>query len=311
MPKFERPRIFRPPSEWMSYYLPLTSGCSNNTCIFCYYYGSRLQIRDLQEVKGEIDALKLFKTKGMAVPGMSPVVYHLASQWDGRRIFLQDGDALVYPFPRLLEVLDYINECFPDLERIAVYATAQDILRRSVDELRQLKERKLTILYVGLESGDDAILKMVGKNTSSQEMIAAARRAREAGVALSVMVILGLGGVELSERHALATARVLSEMDPEFGAALTLTVVPGTPLHQRVESGEFSIINPFQSLQELRVIVANLDVTSCFFSSMHASNYLTIRGTLPEERGKMLSQIDKVLERRDPSLLRPEGFRGL
>jgi len=295
----------------MSYYLPLTSGCSNNTCIFCYYYGSRLQMRDLKEVKEEIDALKLFKTRGLAVPGISPVVYQLASQWDGRRVFLQDGDALVYPFHRLLEALDYLNERFPDLERIAVYATAQDILRLSVEQLQELKRRKLTILYIGLESGDDEILRTIGKNSTIVEMIDAAKRTREAGLALSVMVILGLGGVELSERHALATARVLSLMDPEYGAALTLTVVPGTPLYDQVQSGEFRLIDPFQSLQELRTIIANLQVTSCFFSSMHASNYLTVRGTLPADRDKMLAQIDTVLKKRDPAMLRPEGFRGL
>jgi len=295
----------------MSYYLPLTSGCSNNTCMFCYYYGSKLQMRDIAEVKEEIDALKLFKTQGLAVPGMSPVVYQLASQWDGRRIFLQDGDALVYPFPRLLEALDYLNERFPELERIAVYATAQDILRRSADELRQLGERKLSILYIGLESGDDEILKAIGKNSTAAEMVQAAQRVKESGLALSVMVILGLGGVEKSEEHALATAGVLSKMDPEFGAALTLTVVPGTPLHGMIERGEFKPISPFQSLQELRTIIANVELTSCFFSSMHASNYLTVRGTLPDDKAKMLAQIDKVLEKRDPSMLRPEGFRGL
>ncbi len=311
MSTFERPRIFRPPSEWMSYYLPLTSGCSNNTCTFCYYYGSKLQMRELKEVKEEIDALKLFKTQGLAVPGVSPVVYQFASQWDGRRIFLQDGDALVYPFPRLLEALDYLNERFPRLERIAVYATAQDILRRTAGELRQLGERKLTILYTGLESGDDEILKSVGKNSTAAEMIGAAQRVKAAGLQLSVMVILGLGGVELSERHALASASVLSQMDPEYGAALTLTEVPGTPLQQQIECGEFKVVTPFQSLQELRTIIAHLQVTHCFFSSMHASNYLTVRGTLPEDRDKMLSQIDRVLEKRDPSMLRPEGFRGL
>ena len=311
MSRFERPRIFRPPSEWMSYYLPLTSGCSNNTCMFCYYYGSKLQMRDIAEVKEEIDALNLFKTQGLAVPGMSPVVYQLASQWDGRRVFLQDGDALVYPFPRLLEALDYLNERFPELERIAVYATAQDILRRSADELRQLGERKLSILYIGLESGDNEILKAVGKNSTAAEMVQAAQRVKESGLALSVMVILGLGGVEKSEEHALATAGVLSKMDPEFGAALTLTVVPGTPLHRMIERGEFKPISPFQSLQELRTIIANVELTSCFFSSMHASNYLTVRGTLPDDKAKMLAQIDKVLEKRDPSMLRPEGFRGL
>ncbi len=311
MSSFQRPRIFRPPSEWMSYYLPLTSGCSNNTCTFCYYYGSRLQMRDVAEVKEEIDSLRLFKSRGIAAPGIPHVVYQLASQWDGRRVFLQDGDALVYPFPKLVEVLDYLNERFPELERIAVYATAQDILRRSADELKELGKRKLNILYIGLESGDDETLKRVGKNTTAADMIAAAQRVEEAGLDLSVMVILGLGGVERSEQHALASADVLSAMDPEFGAALTLTVVPGTPMHAAIECGDFKPVSPFQSLQELRLIIQNLRVTHCFFSSMHASNYLTVRGTLPDDREKMLAQIDRVLERQDPGMLRPEGFRGL
>lgn len=311
MSRFERPRIFRPPSEWMSYYLPLTSGCSNNTCTFCYYYGSKLQMRDIEEVKAEIDALHLYKTKHIAVPGTDPMVYMLANQWDGRRVFLQDGDALVYPFPKLIEALDYLNERFPDLERIAVYATAQDIMRRSVEQLQELKKRKLSILYVGLESGDDEILREIGKNATSADMIAAAKRVDEAGLDLSVMVILGLGGVERSERHALATADVLSKMDPEFGAALTLTVVENTPMHDLIESGRFHAISPFQSLKELRTIIANLNVTDCFFSSMHASNYLTIRGTLPRDRDKMLATLDRVLQKGDASMLRPEGLRGL
>ncbi len=295
----------------MSYYLPLTSGCSNNTCAFCYYYGSKLQMRDIEEVKAEIDALHLYRTQRIGVPGMDPVVYMLANQWDGRRVFLQDGDALVYPFPRLIEALDYLNDRFPDLERIAVYATAQDIMRRSVEQLRELKKRKLTILYVGLESGDDEILREVGKNATSADMIAAAQRVDQVGLDLSAMVILGLGGVEKSERHALATADVLSRMDPEFGAALTLTVVEGTPMHDLIESGRFQPISPLQSLRELRTIVANLNVSNCFFSSMHASNYLTIRGTLPQERSKMLAILDRVLEKGDSSALRPEGLRGL
>ena len=311
MADFTRPRIFRPPSESMSYYLPLTSGCSNNTCIFCYYYGSRLQMRDIEEVKSEIDALHLFKTQGIAVPGMDRTVYVLASQWDGRRVFIQDGDALVYPFPKLIEILDYLNERFPDLERIAIYATAQDILRRSVDELRQLKDRKLTILYIGLESGDDQILKDIGKNTNAEEMVAAAQRVEEAGLTLSVMVILGLGGVERSEEHALASADVLSRMDPEYGAALTLTVVPGTPMHDMIERGDFHPVSPFQSLRELRTLIEHLRVTNCFFSSMHASNYLTIRGTLPDDRISMLARLDQVIQKGDSRALRPEGFRGL
>lgn len=268
-------------------------------------------MRDVAEVKEEIDALRLFKSRRVAVPGMPHVVYQLASQWDGRRVFLQDGDALVYPFPKLIEVLDYLNDRFPSIERIAIYATAQDILRRSVDELKELLRRKLSILYLGLESGDDEVLSQVCKNTSATEMVAAAQRVEEAGLALSVMVILGLAGAERSEQHAVASADVLSQMDPEYGAALTLTVVPGTPLHTAIERGEFKPISPFQSLQELRLIVQHLELTRCFFSSMHASNYITVKGTLPAEKDKMLAQIDRVLDKRDPSLLRPEGLRGL
>ena len=311
MANFTRPHIFRPPSEASSYYLPFTSGCSNSTCKFCYYYGSKLQMRDIEEVKAEIDALHLFMTSGIATPGIDRTVYMLASQWDGRRVFIQDGDALVYPFPKLIEGLDYLNEKFPDLERIAIYATGQDINRMTVDQLKELKKRKLTILYIGLESGDDEILKAVGKGATTQEMIQAAQRVEEADLTLSVMVILGLGGVELSERHAMATAGVLNKMDPEFGAALTLTIVPGTPMHDLVESGQFHLVSPFQSLSELRTIITNLDLTDCFFSSMHASNYVTIRGTLPRDKDKMLATLDNVLQKQDPRMLRPEGFRGL
>ena len=311
MADFARPRIFRPPSEASSYYLPFTSGCSNNTCTFCYYYGSKLQMRDLEDVKKEIDALHLFMTRGISTPGIDRTVYMLASQWDGRRVFLQDGDALVYPFPKLIEGLDYLNDKFPNLERIAIYATGQDINRMSVDQLKELKKRKLTILYIGLESGDDQVLRDVGKGATTAEMIQAAQRVEEADLTLSVMVILGLGGVERSEQHALATAQVLTKMAPEFAAALTLTVVPGTPMHDLVESGKFKPVSPFQSLSELRTIIANLDLTDCFFSSMHASNYVTIRGTLPGDKAKMLATLDNVLKKQDPRMLRPEGFRGL
>lgn len=135
---FNRPDIIRPPSEWKSYFLPVTSGCSNNTCAFCGYYGSKLQIRDVADVKSEIDALALFTRSGIRLPSIPKVVYAVAQDWDGKRIFLQDGDALVYPFPKLRDVLRYLNEKLPDVERIATYATPQDILRRSVDELKEL-----------------------------------------------------------------------------------------------------------------------------------------------------------------------------
>jgi radical SAM superfamily enzyme YgiQ (UPF0313 family) len=308
---FIRPNIIRPPSEWRSYFLPVTSGCSNNTCAFCMYYGSKLQMRNVEDVKKEIDALALFTRKGIRLPGVSNVVYDIAQGWDGKMVFLQDADALVYPFPKLREVLKYLNEKLPSIERIGIYATPQDILRRSSDELKELKRLKLGIIYMGLETGDDELLQKIGKLVSSDEMVKAGRTVKEAGITFSVTVILGLGGVEGSQKHALATAKVLSEIDPEYVGALTLSFVPGTPLYEQRERNEFHPLSPFQSLEELKLIIENSNFTDCFFSSMHASNYLSVRGRLPRDKEKMLSEIDKVLAARNPSLLRPEFLRGL
>jgi radical SAM superfamily enzyme YgiQ (UPF0313 family) len=308
---FERPDIIRPPSEWMSYYLPLTSGCSNNTCIFCNYYGKKLRMREVEEIKREIDALALYWNSGLCLPDIPRIVYEIARGWDGKRIFLQDGDALVYPFPRLREILEYLNGRFPDIERTACYATCQDILRRSIGELKQLKELKLGIFYTGLESGSDQVLHKVNKGANSSQMIEAAWKAKEASFIMSITVLLGLAGVEETREHALDTARVLSEIDPEYCGALTLTLVPGTPLYREWEEGKFHPISPFQSLEELKIIVENSNFTNCFFSSMHASNYFSIRGNLPQEKERMLAELDYILTRRDSSLLKPEFLRGL
>jgi coproporphyrinogen III oxidase-like Fe-S oxidoreductase len=268
-------------------------------------------MRDVAGVKQEIDALALYMRRGVRLPAVPYIVYAVAQSWDGGKVFLQDGDALVYPFPKLREVLEYLNEKFPHLERIGIYATPRDILRRSSDELRSLKELKLSIFYVGIESGDDEVLQKVGKGVNYHQMVEAGRKAKEAGITLSVTVILGLGGVEGSEKHSLETGRILTDIDPEYGGALTLTLVPGTPLYEQWERGDFHPISPFQSLEELKVIIENSSFTDCFFSSMHASNYVSVRGRLPHDRERMLGELESVLARRDPSLLRPEFLRGL
>jgi radical SAM superfamily enzyme YgiQ (UPF0313 family) len=239
------------------------------------------------------------------------VVYAIAQDWDGKRIFLQDGDGLVYPFFKLREVLRYLNEKLPGVERIGTYATPQDISRRSVDELKELRQLKLGIFYTGLETGDEVLLQKIGKRVSSDEVIRAGKKVKEAGITFSVTVILGLGGIEGSKKHVLQTARVLTEIDPHYVGALTLTLVPGTPLYEQWERNEFHPLSPFQSLEELKLIIENSSFTDCFFSSMHASNYLSVRGKLPQDKDKMLRQLDKVLAARDPSLLRPEFLRGL
>ncbi len=311
MVTFQRPQIFRPPSEARSYFLPLTRGCSNNTCTFCRYGDSGLQIRDVQEVKAEIDALDMYLRSGSILPNIHPVIYETAPHIVSKKIFLQDGDALVYPYPKLVEILQYLNEKFPWLEQISTYSTPQDLLRRSVEELKVLKRLKLNIAYVGPESGDDEILINVRKGVTHDEIVEGCMKAKEAGIALSLTVLLGIGGIEGSEKHAFETARILTEIDPEFAGALTVTPVPGTPLYEDVESDKFELISPFQSLQELRIMIENSNFSSCFFSSMHASNYLAIRGKLPTDKDQMLKQLEVVISRQDESMLRPEYLRGL
>ncbi|MBI2854871.1 MAG: radical SAM protein [Chloroflexi bacterium] len=309
--QFQRPEIIRPPSEWRSYFLPLTSGCSNNTCTFCRYYGSKLRIRDVDDVKREVGALAFFVRGGGYLPGTPEEVYAIGRGWDGKRIFLQDGDALVYPFPKLTEVLEHVGLKLPFVQRIGAYATAQDILRKSPAELAELKRLKLGILYLGVESGDDEVLRNTAKGATSQQMIEAGRRVKEAGILLSVTVLLGLGGVPGSERHAGETAKVLTEIDPDYAGALTLTLVPGTPLFDECQRGAFVPVSPFESIRELADILAKSELTNCFFSSMHASNYLSIRAKLPEERNHTIAEINHVLAQGDPSQLRAEFLRGL
>ena len=311
MKNFRRPDICRPPSEQNSYFLPLTAGCSNNKCTFCSYYGKQLQIRDHEEVKAEIDALSLFVEQGIVLANIDQIVYMIAQHWDGRRIFLQDGDALVYPYPKLIDILEHLNRKFPDIERIGIYATPRDILRRSLEELKELKRLKVSIFYIGIESGDDKVLEKIDKGANHNEMVEAGRKSKEAGIILSLTVLLGLGGVDGSRSHVLETARILTEIDPEYVGALTVTLIPGTPLYEQAQRGEFKPLTPFEFLTELKGIIENANFTSCFFSSMHASNYLSVRGTLSADKERMLREIQCVLDEGDSSMLRPEYLRGL
>lgn len=308
---FDRPDIIRPPSEWGSYFLPLTKGCSNSSCTFCGYYGAKLQMRQLDDAKAEIDAVALYIRSGVRVASVPEIAYYVAQRWDGRRVFLQDADALVYPFIQLREVLRYVMEKWPHVERIGCYATPQDILRRSRDELEELKRLNLGILYMGVESGDDEVLEKVGKGVNRRQMIEAGRKVKEAGIALSVTVILGLGGVEGSEKHTAETAEVLTAIDPDYAGALTLTLIPGSPLYEEWQRGQFEPVSPFASLEELKRMIELSSFSDCFFSSMHASNYLSVRGRLPREKERMLEEVAHALRSGDPSLLRPEFLRGL
>jgi len=284
--------VIRPPSEAESLILQVTLGCSHNQCTFCpTYKGRRFRIKDLEIIKQEID--------------------EMAPYGPFRKVFLADGDALIIPQPKLLAIFDYLNQKISGLRRVGIYGNAKSILRKSVEELQALRERKLGIVYLGVETGDPALLEKIRKGATSEQMVEAGRRIKEAGISLSVTVLLGLAGTPRSREHALATGRILSDIDPDFASALTLMVVPGTPLHEELKAGRFELPSPFQLLEELGTIVANSNFSRCYFTSNHASNYLPIKARMPRDKEAVVQLIQKVVSTQDRSRLRPEFFRGL
>jgi radical SAM superfamily enzyme YgiQ (UPF0313 family) len=284
----------RPPSEANSLLLPVTIGCSHNKCTFCgTYIGVKFRIRPLEDIKRDID--KVAKNYS----------------WSLRRVFLENGDAIIAPQRLLVPVLKYLNEKFPNLERIGSYSTPQAALIKSVDELKELRKLGLKIVYLGVETGDEELLKKINKGATYAQIVEAGRKIKQSGITLSVTVLLGLGGREGSQKHALGTARILTDLDPDFAGALTVMLVPGTPLYKDREEGRFELISPFQTLEELKMIIENAEFTDCFFTANHASNYLPIKTRLPKQKAAVLKLIDEVLESRDMSRLRPEFTRAL
>jgi len=230
---------------------------------------------------------------------------------EARRVFLADGNALTMDTEALEIILDELNLRFPRLERVGIYACPHDILSKTDAELRRLVEKGLGIVYLGVESGSDEVLKYVRKGATAEDMVRAGRKAIEAGLVLSVTIILGLGGRDRTYEHALQTAEVINKIDPHYLACLTLYIDPRAPLARRIQKGEFIPLTPYESLDEMRRIVSSLEVSSCVFRSNHASNYLPIKGTLPRDKETILKTIDSVLERKNPQDLRPEWWRSL
>ncbi len=286
--------IVRPPSEASSFLLPVTIGCSNNKCTFCgTYTGIKFRIRHLEDIKQYIDKVAQNYS------------------WSVRQVFLENGDALIAPQHMLVEVLKHLNQRFPYLDRIGTYATPRAALIKSIDELKELNNLNLKIAYLGVETGDEELLRKIRKGATYDQVVEAGRKLKQAGITTSVTVILGLGGVEGSENHALNTARILSDIDPDFAGALTIMLVPGTPLHQEWKEGRFSLISPFQALEELKLIIQTSNFTNCFFTANHASNYLPIKVWLPKQKKEVIKLMEDLLTRRDMSQLRPEFTRAL
>jgi len=287
--------LFRPPSEARSLIFQVTLGCSWNRCAFCVSYKmKRYRVRPFEEL--ERDVLEMSRL----YPGT-------------RRIFLADGDPMAAPADHLVRVLDLMGRSFPSLERISAYAGPANLMEKRPEDLRAFRDRGLDLLYLGIETGNDELLKKVRKGATSGQIIEGCRKAIGAGLRMSTMIILGLGGVEGSRSHAKDSARVVNAIDPHFLATLTLMTGPDPRIYEEKVMGDgFRLVDRRQSLQELRWLVEDLDLTDCKFGTEHASNYLPIHGmSLPADKGRILAVLDSALAQASPDLFRPEWSRRL
>ncbi len=284
--------LYRPPSEARSLIVQVALGCSHNRCSFCsMYQQKRFRPRPPEEVRRDI--VEAARTMGPDVP----------------RVFLADGDAMCLSPRRLSQILGWLNEHLPGLERVGVYANARDVLRKTPEELRALRQQKLGILYMGLESGDDVTLENICKGATADEIVRAVRKAQDAGFTVSVMVLIGLAGQERSLIHARASAEAVTRMAPAYTALLTYTPVAGSPLFERIRAGDVTLPDPEESLAEIRAFVAGLGDFETYFTCNHASNYLPLRGHLPGARQGLLEALDAALDGK--IALKPEFLRGL
>ena len=286
--------IWRPPSEARSLILQATVGCSHNACIFCVSYkAKKYRVRGAEGVQADLDSLP--------------------SHYKDRveRVFLADGNALAMDTSELLETLKVLSDELDHLQRVGVYGYAKDVREKSVENLKELHKTGLGIIYLGLETGDDELLRWARKGVDSSENISACKKIRDAGIPLSLTIILGLGGLENSERHARATAKVLNAIDPEYVGALTLMTPPGTHIHELVQSKDFVPMQPMEILKELKILVEHLELSNCIFRTNHASNYLPIRGTLSQDKSELLDLLTDIIENGSTENLRPSFMRGL
>lgn len=267
--------VFRPPSEANSFILRVTMGCSHNRCTYCNMYRSvDFRLRRMSEIMDQVNAAKKY---GEFI----------------RRIFLADGNALVLETTQLLEILGILKTTFPKLRRVACYAGPKDILRKTPEEMQRLNEAGLTLVYYGMESGDDEVLRHVCKGVTAQESITAGQRVVASGMKLSMMVIIGLAGKTGSKAHAHHTALAINAIRPNMLSALTLMMYRGSELRDEYERGEFELLSPGESMGELCELIRELDIpmeTHCLFRSNHISNHIALAGTLPRDKEKLLGE---------------------
>lgn len=286
--------VFRPPSEANSLILPLTNGCSWNKCTFCEMYTQpqkKFRARKEQEILEEIKR----------VAAQMPYV---------RRVFLADGDAMMLPMRRLLQVMAWLQEYLPNLERVSSYCLPRNLAKKSVEDLQALREAGLDILYVGLESGDDAVLEKVNKGESYESSVSALVKIREAGLRSSVMVLNGLGGRAYSKQHALNSARAINAAQPDYVSTLVVSFPQGEDRF-RENFTDYEAMDQHDLFVELRQFIAALELEKTTFRSDHASNYLPLKGELGTDKAALLAQLDLAINEPGKVRLRQEWQRGL
>jgi radical SAM superfamily enzyme YgiQ (UPF0313 family) len=285
--------LYRPPSEAASLILQATIGCSYNRCTFCgMYRDKRFRVRPLEELRAEIR---------WAAEHAQPV----------RKVFLADGDALVAKAAFLEALLEELHAHFPDLARVSCYASPQALQVRSEEEMARLATRGLTLYYLGIESGSDAVLERLDKGVDAKEMIRVARKAHAAGVKLSTMILLGAGNRAGSLQHARESARVVNAIQPRFVSTLVMTPVEDTPLWDEQKRGDVDELTPLELARELREFLGDLQLVRTIFRSNHASNTLSVAGNLPRDKAAMIAALDSILERPETAPFRPRWARGL
>jgi len=274
--------IFRPPSEAHSFILRVAVGCSHNACTYCNMYKSvKFHLKTPEDVSSQI---KIAASMGVPV----------------RRVFLSDGDALILPTKRLLDILEELKQTFPKLQRVSAYAGPKAILLKTPEELALLRENGLKLLYYGMETGDDKLLTKINKGVNAQEAVDAGVRVREAGMKLSIMIILGLAGRQGTKEHAKHTAAAINIIQPDMLSALTLMLYRGSELKAEYDRGEFEILNPAELLGELYDILRQVELPpQChtIFRSNHVSNYISLAGTLPKDKEALLKDVVKAKEK--------------
>lgn len=286
--------IYRPPGEWRSYLLQCTVGCSHNKCTFCgMYKEKRFHVRPMKEIMEDIAMARQ---------------YYGPNNVD--KVFLCDGDAIVMRQEQLLQILEALYAAFPHLRQVTVYAGTRSTMTKTQEQLNELRRAGLTRAYLGVESGWDELLVKVKKGVSPDQMLKAAGMLKEAGIDLWVTVILGLGGHASPEnRHIPETLKLLNAMQANHVSCLSYMPEPHSPLYKEVQEGKFPLISAQESLLETRALVAGLNYGPFHFTSNHASNYLPLKGTLPDERERFLDMIDNALGGKQR--IRSEYLRGL